>query len=218
MNANTIFLIIQLLIFCLFISCLIVGDTYLTYMIFNASTYTCEPFIDVPTIATSTTAAATTTAATTTAATTTTLPSQPTAQYSSCYSLSATQLGFVRFKIVMFWLLFLCITGALVYMLVKLLEKNQILFGSILTIICIMSIVIIVGGVFMTQYGFTGGNKTCQMPIANPTDPQIKSTVYCYNLNKTELNFAKISVVFGWIYSFAAIITIGLFLWSTNLG
>ena len=118
----------------------------------------------------------------------------------------------------MFWLLFLCITGAGVYMLVKLLPKNQIFFGIILAITFIISIFIIVGGAFMTQYGFTGVNKTCLMPIANPSDPQIKSTKYCNNLNKTELNFAKISVIFGWMYSFAAIITVGLFLWEANLG
>jgi len=56
------------------------------------------------------------------------------------------------------------------------------------------------------------------MPTANASVPQIKSSEYCYNLNKTELNFAKISVVFGWIYSFVAIITIGLFIWEKNLG
>jgi hypothetical protein len=81
-----------------------------------------------------------------------------------------------------------------------------------------MSIFIIVGGAFMTQYGFLGDNKTCIMPTANASAPQIKSSEYCYNLNQTELNFAKIAVVFGWMYSFAAIITIGLFIWEKNFG
>jgi len=240
MNANTIFLIIQLLIFCLFISCLIVGDTYLTYMVFNARTYMCEGFNNVPTIvpttaastttasttAASTTAASTTTASTTTASTTaaattaatTTLPSLSTSQYSTCYSLSAAQLGFVRFKIVMFWILFVCITGFAIYRISKLYSQNQILFSIIIAITIIMAIFIIVGGVFMTQYGFTGSNKTCQMPNANISEPQIKKTEYCYNLNSVELDFAKMAVVFGWMYSFAAIITIGLFLWEKNFG
>ena len=225
MNANTIFLIIQLLIFCLFISCLIVGDTYLTYMVFNARTYMCEGFNNVPTIvpttAASTTTASTTTASTTAAATTaatTTLPSLSTSQYSTCYSLSAAQLGFVRFKIVMFWILFVCITGFAIYRISKLYSQNQILFSIIIAITIIMAIFIIVGGVFMTQYGFTGSNKTCQMPNANISEPQIKKTEYCYNLNSVELDFAKMAVVFGWMYSFAAIITIGLFLWEKNFG
>ena len=220
MNANTIFLIIQLLIFCLFISCLIVGDTYLTYMVFNARTYMCEGFNNVPTIV-PTTAASTTTASTTAAATTaatTTLPSLSTSQYSTCYSLSAAQLGFVRFKIVMFWILFVCITGFAIYRISKLYSQNQILFSIIIAITIIMAIFIIVGGVFMTQYGFTGSNKTCQMPNANISEPQIKKTEYCYNLNSVELDFAKMAVVFGWMYSFAAIITIGLFLWEKNFG
>ena len=118
----------------------------------------------------------------------------------------------------MFWVLFLCVTGALIYRLAKLYTQNQILFGIIIAITLIMSIFIIVGGAFMTQYGFLGDNKTCIMPTANASAPQIKSSEYCYNLNQTELNFAKISVVFGWMYSFAAIITIGVFIWEKNLG
>ena len=103
-------------------------------------------------------------------------------------------------------------------MLAKLYNKNEIVFGILIAITLIMSIIIIVGGVFMTQYGFTGGNKTCMMPTINAIIPQTKSTEYCYNMNDIELSFAKISVVFGWLYSFAAIITIGLFLWEANLG
>ena len=221
MDANTILLIIQLLIFFLLISSLIVGDTYLTYMIFNASAYTCESFDNITNIVNNTTTPApTTTPAATTiqAATTTALLTKSISQYSSCYKLSDAQLGFVRFKIIMFWVLFLCVSGALIYRLAKLYPQNQILFGIIIAITLIMSIFIIVGGVFMTQYGFTGGNKTCMMPTANASAPQIKSSEYCYNLNQTELNFAKIAVVFGWMYSFAAIITIGLFIWEKNLG
>ena len=255
MNANTIFLIIQLLIFFLLISCLFVGDTYLTYMIFNASAYTCESFNNITTTVDTTTAATTvstttqapsttvpsttqapsTTVPSTTQAPTTTVPSTtqtptttlprttalPTksiSQYSSCYKLSDAQVGFARFKIIMFWVLFLCVTVVLIYNLAKLYPQNQILFGIIIAITLIMSIFIIVGGAFMTQYGFLGDNKTCIMPTANASAPQIKSSEYCYNLNQTELNFAKIAVVFGWMYSFAAIITIGVFIWEKNLG
>ena len=92
-------------------------------------------------------------------------------------------------------------------------DNNQIVFGILIAITLIMSIIIIVGGAFMTQYGFTGGNKTCMMP-----NTQTKSTEYCYNLNDIEIGFAKIAVIFGWLYSFVAIITIGLFLWEVNLG
>ena len=99
------------------ISCLIVGDTYITYMIFNARSYTCEGFTD------------TTTAPTTAAPSTTVAPIKQTSQYSSCYDITETQLGFVRFKIVVFWILFLCMTGGAMYMLAKLYSQNQILFG-----------------------------------------------------------------------------------------
>ncbi len=240
MNANTIFLVIQLLIFFLFISCLLVGDTYLTYMIFNSNSYTCESFVDTTASATipSTTISSTpsttissnpsttisNTPSTTISSTpstipsTTTLPTNATSPYSVCYNLSATQLGFARFKIVMFWILFLCMFGVSAYMLAKLYTQNQMLFGIIIAITLIMSIIIMVGGIFMTQYGFYGNNKKCLIPVSNPTAPQTKSTEYCYNLNGTELNFAKIAVVFGWIYSIAAIITIGLFIWEANLG
>jgi len=206
MDASTIFLIIHLLIFFLLISCLIVGDTYLTYMIFNASAYTCESFYNIPVAPPPPPPPPAITFSTTIS------------QYSSCYKLSDAQVGFARFKIIMFWVLFLCVTGALIYRLAKLYPRNQILFGIIIAITLIMSIFIIVGGAFMTQYGFLGDNKTCIMPTANASAPQIKSSEYCYNLNQTELNFAKIAVVFGWMYSFAAIITIGLFIWEKNFG
>jgi hypothetical protein len=205
MNANTIFLIIQLLIFFLFVSCLIVGDTYLTYMVFNSRSYVCESFDNTQTIASDTTV-------------TTALPTQPTSQYSSCYNLTNTQLGFARFKIIAFWVLLVCITGVSIYMFAKLYSQNQVLFGFIIAVTLIMTIFIITGGVLITQYGFAGSNKNCIMPTENATAPQIKSTKYCYNLNSTELIFAKIAVVFGWMYSFAAIITIGLFIWEANLG
>ena len=70
----------------------------------------------------------------------------------------------------------------------------------------------------MTQYGFAGGNKTCIMPTTKQSAPQVKSTEYCYNLNDTEMRFARISVVFGWMYTFAAIFIIGVFIWKANLG
>jgi len=194
-------------------------------MVFNSNTYTCESFGDTTTTVPSTTVANTTVANTTAASTT--IPSKPiitsspthlTSQYSVCYSLSDTQLGFARFKIIAFWVLFLFMTGAALYVLSKLYSNNHILFGILITITLLMSIIIIVGGVFMTQYGFTGGNKTCLMPTFSANTPQIKSTEYCYNMNDIELSFTKIAVVFGWLYSFAAIITIGLFLWEANLG
>jgi len=217
MNANTIFLIIQLLIFFLLISCLIVGDTYLTYMIFNSNSYTCEGFSIVPSTTPPSTTPPSTTAPSTTAPSTT-ASSTTRSQYSVCYSLSDTQLGFARFKIIMFWILFLCMSVVATYMLVKLYPKNHIIFGIIIAITLIMSIIIMVGGVFMTQYGFSGNNKSCLMPLANSAAPQTKSNEYCYNLNDAELNFSKIAVIFGWIYTFALIITIGLFIWEANLG
>ena len=205
MNANTIFLIIQLLIYFLFISCLLVGDTYLSYMIYNSNALTCE----APTTTLQPTSTAVSTI--TTASTPATIPSVATSQYSVCYNLTDAQLGFVRFKIVMFWILCLIMTAGTIYMFSKLYHNNEILFGIIIAITLIMTVFIIVGGVFMTQYAFAGGNKSCNVSTG-------KSNEYCYNLNDTELGFAKMSVVFGWLYSFSAIITIGLFIWVANLG
>ena len=205
MNANTIFLIIQLLIYFLFISCLLVGDTYLSYMIYNSNALTCE----APTTTLQPTSTAVSTI--TTASTPATIPSVATSQYSVCYNLTDAQLGFVRFKIVMFWILCFIMTAGTIYMFSKLYHNNEILFGIIIAITLIMTVFIIVGGVFMTQYAFAGGKKSCNVSTG-------KSTEYCYNLNDTELGFAKMSVVFGWLYSFSAIITIGLFIWEANLG
>ena len=236
--------LIQILLFFLLISCLIVGDTYLTYMMFNAKAYTCESFENLPitllditqaattqaettqaaTTQAETTQAATTQAATTQAATTQAATTQAattpksTSQYSSCYNLSTTQLGFARFKIIVFWILFVGFTGGAIYSLFRLMHHNQILFKIAIAITLLMSIFIIVGGVFMTQYGFSGENNNCFMPTTNPTTPQDKTSLYCYNLNDTELGFARIAVVFGWLYSFAAIFLVGMFLWDANLG
>ena len=220
MNANTIFLIIQLLIYFLFISCLLVGDTYLSYMIYNSNALTCEAptttLQPTSTAASTTSTAASTTstaASTTSTAASTTAPNSTVAtyNYSVCYDLTDAQLGFVRFKIVMFWILCFIMTAGAIYMFSKLYHNNEILFGIIIAITLIMTVFIIVGGVFMTQYAFAGGKKSCNVSTG-------KSNEYCYNLNDTELGFAKMSVVFGWLYSFSAIITIGLFIWEANLG
>jgi hypothetical protein len=260
MDANRIFLIIQLLLFLLLLSSLITGDVYLTYMIFNAKSYACEGFENVittqaastlaattqaastlaattqaattlaattqaattlaattqaATTQAATTQAATTIAATTQAATTTAAlkqaPAAGTKQYPSCYPLSKTELGFARFKVVMFWLLFTGISLAAMFFIKKKLGNNGIVFGIAISATFIMCIFILVGGIFMTQYAFIGDNKSCLTGGG-------KSTQHCYNLNNVEIEFAKISVIFGWLYTFIAIAGIGLYIWDANVG
>jgi hypothetical protein len=115
----------------------------------------------------------------------------------------------------MFWILFVGFTIYAIYGLIRFKHHNELLMKIAIVITLLMSIFILVGGVFMSMYGFNGGNKTC---MTNPASPEDKTSIYCYNLNDTELGFARIAVVFGWLYSFAAIFTVGMFLWEANVG
>jgi len=230
MNAYFIFLITQILLYFLLISCFLVGDTFITYMIFNSQPLNCvlnEPFeitennttttdpkaTDPATTVNNTTTTANNTTTTAPKATdpTTTAPAITATSSSMCYSLTPTQLGFIRFKIVVFWILFVVITGFVVYKLFKKQHENILVLGLIIATL-IMSVFIIVGGAFLTQFGFTGQNKTCFDTGVKGS----KSTHYCFNLNQTELNFAKIPAVLGWLYSVIVIIFIGIMIYQTN--
>ena len=213
MNAYFIFLITQILLYFLLISCFLVGDTFITYMIFNSQPLNCvlnEPF-EITQNNTTTTANNTTTTAPKATDPTTTAPAITATSSSMCYSLTPTQLGFIRFKIVVFWILFVVITGFVVYKLFKKQHENILVLGLIIATL-IMSVFIIVGGAFLTQFGFTGQNKTCFDTGVKGS----KSTHYCFNLNQTELNFAKIPAVLGWLYSVIVIIFIGIMIYQTN--
>jgi hypothetical protein len=164
-------------------------------MVFNSTSYVCEGFAD-PAPAES--------------------PTIPTSSYSVCYPLTTPQIGFARFKAVMFWLLYIIMSGCGVYIVVKTIGGNPVLLSIAMAITLIMCILLLVGGVFMTQFAFNGSNKTCLIPTATPNAKQEKTDEYCYNLNDAELSFAKMSVVFGWIYTFAFIISTGLFIWQAN--
>lgn len=279
MNANLIFIIIQILLYVLFAICLLVGDAYLTKMIFDSSSANCEEFTNTPNVKTSIAAAlasanlaslqaadaaataerlaqqaandATQAAAAAAAkeaaaaaeqakkaseaaaAAKTPEEAQKAAtdaaaaatvakaaadkaagktppvikNYNICYDLTTTQLGFARFKMVIFWILYIAIAFGATYFIYKLYKYNDILFAIILSITLIMTVLVLVGGAFMSRYVFNGVNKQC-------FDPNI--TKFCHDMNSAEIAFAKIAVVFGWFYSIAGIFTIGMFIWEAN--
>lgn len=208
MDANTVFLILQLLLFLLFVAVIIVGDVYLTYMVFNSSSYTCENF-DNPT---------------TTQKPVKETPSTTAAKpiHSPCYNLSTAQLGFARFMNIVFWILFAVVTLGSIYMLYSYLGDNEVLFIFAIAILITMSVFILVGGIFLTQYVFNGDSKNCYMPIPTvtgtaTTKPASTTSQYCYDMSDTKLTFAKIAVVFNWLYSIVTILTLGAFIYQANL-
>jgi hypothetical protein len=130
--------------------------------------------------------------------------------YSLCYELTNTQLGFARFKMAVFWILYVIITCVLIYGILKLFKYDyHVIFAIITTFTVILSVFILVGGAFMTKFVFNGDNKSCK----NPSKVQ-----YCYNMNDIELVFAKIATVFGWLYSIIGSFVIGMFIWEANFG
>ena len=110
----------------------------------------------------------------------------------------------------MFWIFYVFITLGLIYYLVKIWSLSGSILIVLIGIIFIMSIFILVGGIFTTQYLFNGENKTC--PIS-----ATQYTLFCYNLNDAQLAFSRISTVFGWIYSFIVIFGLGAFIFQANL-
>ena len=199
MDANTVFLILQLFFFLLFVAVIIFGDVYLTYMVFNSSSYTCENFIN-PTIKGKS------------PDTTTIKPF-----YSVCYNLSSAQIGFAKFMTIMFWILFTVFTFSAIYLLYSYLDNNELIFIIAIAILIVMSVFILVGGIFLSQYVFTGESKNCFLPNT-PLQTANTTIQYCYNMDNIKLSFSKIAVVFNWIYSIAIILGLGAFIYQANLG
>jgi hypothetical protein len=263
-DANTVFLSIQIIIFLTFVACLLVGDTYITYMIFNSSSYSCEGFDNPSKTNTPIISIASPNASSSPASSSPTssspakvklvippskitllpppkpiLPPAPklTARakvalvpklnnYSVCYNLTDTQIGFTKFKIILFWITFAAITLGALVLLYKAIGNNEVLFAILASCLIVLSVFILVGGIYTTQYVFYGENKNCIMPSTTATTTATatakstsgKAIEYCINLNDTKMSFAKMSVVFGWIYSIITIFSIGSFIFQANLG
>lgn len=298
-NVNKVIIIIQILLYLLLVSCLIVGDTYLLYMIFNSSSNTCEGFVDTPTPTPTPTLTPAPTS-TLSAVAQAILAAQAAAQaaqaaaklaadaaneaakkaadaaeqaklqaiandatkaaadaqqayqsalnaktpeeaqaaaklaaqaaanassaydraigkkppvynnYSTCYELTDTQLGFAKFKMVLFWVLYSVITIGIIYLIYRLFKYDyHVLFATIMTLTVILSVFILVGGVFMTRFVFYGGNKSCK---------DSAGTQFCYNLNDAETVFARLSTLFGVIYTLVGSFVVGMFIWEANFG
>ena len=166
-DTNIVKLVLILIVVLGLPACMMVGDVYLSRMIFNATSQTCQDSAD----------------------------SKAASQYSLCCDLTDIQLGFARFKMVMFWILFTLISISACATIYFINKRNPVVFTILMLIAVSMCVVILIGGIFMTQYVFNGGNKSCQTQAGTQT-PQ-----YCYNMNEMELNLARISVAFGWIYT-----------------
>ena len=180
MDANTIFLILQLFVFLSFVVVIIFGNIYLTYMVFNSSSYTCENFAN-PTIKEKS------------PVTTAIKPI-----YSVCYNLSSAQIGFAKVITIIFWILFTIFTFSAMYLLYSYLGDNELIFIIAISILIVISVFVLVGGIFLTQYVFTGESKNCYLPNT-PLQSNNTTSQYCYNMNNIELFFSKIAVIFNWI-------------------
>jgi hypothetical protein len=199
MNPNYILALLLVLILLTFFSCMIAGDVFLSKIAFNSVPMNCENF----TGDTNNTGAANsvTTAAALASGTTTTAAAVLTAKnkYNSCAELDNVQVGFAKFRIVMYWIMFIVLTILGSYFGINILK-----FGTVGMVILGLGIILwifmLVGGVFLSQFAFEASEKKCN-----------NNTNYCYNLNDAQIFFARLTSVMCFPMTFALMgICIGL--------
>jgi len=194
---------------------MIAGDAFISKIAFNTSAMDCDSFEDITTIPAKTTIPLTTTIpattipltttilANTTSATTTmtTIPVQKLVRNNTCADLDATQIGFARFRMVMYWIIFILITFLGVYGGIALASYGWlgIFFVFIGFVVWLFALV---GGIFLSQFVFQASSKNCD-----------KSSYYCYDLNKAQIVFARMASIFSFITTFAVsgLIVVALF-------
>jgi uncharacterized membrane protein len=158
---------------------MIVGDVYISKIAFNSSSINCDSFADV-TNPVSTVVPVTTLVP----VIVTTLPAKGgSIQNNTCIKLDNVQLGFTKFRIVLFWITFIALTivgGYFGVLSIKLGVPGIILI--ILGIILWTSI--LVGGIFLSQFIFESSAKNCN-----------GDNNFCYDLNEAQLFFSKITSV-----------------------
>ena len=208
MNPNHILAILSILILLTLFSCLIVGDVFLSKITFSATPLICESFDN-------TTTSSATTLPTIITQSTNSMPSMPsmpsvtalqlhlqnklfTVPNDTCISLSSTEIGFAKFRLIMFWIMFAVLTVLLGIAIVAIASAN-ITATIIVGILGIsMWVFMLVGGIFLSKFAFESTQKNCNNP-SNMSN-------YCYNLTKTQLFFAKLTAVLCFPMTFATII------------
>jgi hypothetical protein len=205
---HKILAIVVVLILLTLFSCMIAGDVFIAKIAFNSRPMNCETFIVdtqlsrslftdvIANVTAPLTIAATaplTIAATAPLTIAATAPLTIGVNHSTCAELDNVQLGFARFRIVIFWIMFAVLTILGVY-----LGIGSIAFGTIGIILLCVGIILwvfmLVGGIFLSQFVFEASEKKCN-----------NSTNYCYNLNDSQIFFAKLTSVLCFPLTFAVI-------------
>jgi hypothetical protein len=160
---------------------MIAGDAFISKIAFNTFAMNCDSFDEITTIP----------ATTITSATTTMAPTKKLIRNNTCIDLNTTQMGFARFRIAMYWIIFILLTGLCGYGSIALASYGWL--GMLFIFIgLVLWIFLFVGGIFLSQFVFQASTKNCN-----------NSNYYCYDLNNAQIVFAKMASIFSFITTFA---------------
>jgi len=191
MNPNYIITVIIILVAIAFFSCMIVGDVFLAKIAFNSEPMNCDTFVGEATTVPGTTVPGTTVPGTTVA---------PAAvagvRHGTCAPLDNVEIGFAKFRIVLFWIMFIVSTGLSAFFGIGLLSLGT---GGIIIIALgvILWIFMLVGGIYLSKFAIESSEKKCNNKVN-----------YCYDLTDAQVFFARVTSVFCFPMTFA---TMGLF-------
>ena len=189
MNPTIILTIILVLVVLTLVSAMIAGDVFLARIAFNSDAMSCESFIGDVNVQATTTAAAT-------ATNVFTAPINKSVRRGTCAELDNVQLGFARFRLVIFWIMFTALSAGLVYVGVDSMSFGT--GGIILFSLClILWIFMLVGGIYLSKFAFESSSNKCN-----------NTSVYCYDLNDAEIFFTKVTSIFCFPMTFAVLGTL----------
>ena len=216
MNPNHILAIVLILILSTLFSCLIAGDVFLSKIAFSASPLICDSFDNANTSPSETTLPSATTLSTIITQSTISMPSVPsvttlqlhlqnnpfTVPNNACINLSSTEIGFAKFRLIMFWIMFAVLTVLLGIAIVAIAYANIIASIILGTLGISLWVFMLVGGIYLSKFAFESTQKNCNNP-SNMTN-------YCYNLTNPQIFFAKLTSVLCFPMTFATIIGMAL--------
>jgi hypothetical protein len=222
MNPNHILAIIAILIVLTLFSCLIAGDVFLNKIAFSVSVMNCDSFMSGSIISTPVSNLPAATIAqlaapiaqpdptiaqlaapiaqpAPTIASLGTITNKFNIPNDACINLSTTDIGFAKFRIVMFWIMFLALTILLVFAIMSI---GSINIASIVIAILGISLwtFMLVGGIYLTYFTFQATLKKCNSG---------NSANYCYNLSSIQLIFSRITSVLCFPMTIAFTIAMG---------
>jgi hypothetical protein len=174
---------------------MIAGDVFVSKIAFNTSAMDCDSFQDTsittpaPTLSSAPTGTLVPTG--TVVPTGTSAPMKTLVRNNTCIDLDTTQMGFAKFRIAMYWITFILLTGLCGYGGVALASYGWL--GMLFIFLgLVLWIFLFVGGIFLSQFVFQASMKNCN-----------NSSRYCYDLNNAKIFFAKITSIFSFISTFA---------------